>query len=82
MAGRFERDMAANAAKRKAGVVRPTKKGQKAIRFRPGGLHESTGTPQGQKIPASKRRAALGGRYGPKAKKQAQFAANVLTGPK
>jgi len=54
------------------------KEGKKPISFHPGGLHESTGTPSGEKIPASKRAAALSGSYGPKAKKQAQFAKNVL----
>jgi hypothetical protein len=54
------------------------KEGKKPISFHPGGLHESTHTPMGQKIPESKRRAALHGSYGPKALKQALFASNVL----
>lgn len=54
------------------------KEGKKPISFHTGGLHASTGTPAGQKIPASKRKAALSGAYGPKAKKQEQFAENVL----
>ena len=54
------------------------KEGKKPISFHPGGLHESTHTPAGQKIPASKRAAALRGDYGAKAKKQANFARNVL----
>ncbi|PWT75775.1 MAG: hypothetical protein C5B59_07945 [Bacteroidetes bacterium] len=54
------------------------KAGKKPIHFHPGGLHESTHTPMGQKIPASKRAAALAGKYGPKAKAQALFAKNVL----
>lgn len=54
------------------------KEGKKPISFHPGGLHESTHTPAGQKIPASKRAAALHGSYGPKARKQALFADNVL----
>lgn len=54
------------------------KAGKKPIKFHTGGLHESTHTPAGQKIPASKRMAALHGEYGAKAKKQAQFAKNVL----
>ncbi len=58
------------------------KKGQKQITFEKGGLHESTGTPQGETIPASKKVAALAGEYGPKAEKQAQFAKNVLIGRK
>lgn len=56
------------------------KKGKKPITFHPGGLHASTHTPKGQPIPASKVKAALAGSYGPKAKKQAQFKKNVLTG--
>jgi len=57
-------------------------KGHKPITFHKGGLHESTGTPAKEKIPKSKVQAALSGKYGPKAKKQAQFAKNVLTGKK
>lgn len=52
--------------------------GKKPITFKRGGLHASTHTPMNEKIPASKRKAALAGKYGPKAKKQAQFAKNVL----
>lgn len=59
-------------------IVTIHKKGKKPIKFRSGGLHESLHVPKGQKIPASKMRAALAGKYGPKAKKQAQFAKNVL----
>jgi hypothetical protein len=54
------------------------KNGQKPIKFHEGGLHESTGTPKGDKIPESKVRAALSGSLGPKAEKQAQFMKNVL----
>lgn len=54
------------------------KEGKKPISFKKGGLHESTHTPMGEKIPESKRRAALAGDYGPKAKAQALFAKNVL----
>lgn len=56
--------------------------GQKPISYHVGGLHESTGTPAGDKIPRSKISAALSGRYGPKAKRQALFMRNVLTGGK
>ena len=59
-----------------------SKPGKKPIAFTPGGLHESTGTPPGKPIPPAKKAAALKGSLGPKAKKQAQFAKNVLTGPK
>jgi hypothetical protein len=58
------------------------KSGSKPIKFKTGGLHQSTGTPAGQKIPAKKKAAALAGKLGPKAQKQAQFAKNVLTGRK
>jgi hypothetical protein len=67
-------------AARKKATVKPTKKGQKPIKFQKGGLHASTGTPAGKKIPPGKRKKALAGGYGPKAKKQALFAQNVLTG--
>lgn len=39
-----------------------------------GGLHRSTGTPLGQKIPASKIAKAAAGGYGPKAVKEANLA--------
>jgi hypothetical protein len=58
------------------------KKGAKPIHFQTGGLHRSTGTPAGKPIPAKKKAAALAGKLGPKAQKQAQFAKNVLTGRK
>lgn len=56
--------------------------GRKPISFQPGGLHKSTGTRAGQKIPPAKLEAALSGKLGPKAAAQARFAKNVLTGPK
>lgn len=62
----------------KVKVLKKTSHDQKTIKFHPGGLHASTGTPQGEKIPASKRHAALMGGYGAKAKKQELFAENVL----
>jgi hypothetical protein len=58
----------------------PAKAGHKAITFDKGGLHKSLGISQNKKIPAAKKEAALEGKYGPKAKKQAQFAKNVLKG--
>lgn len=61
-------------------TIKPNKPGQKPIKFKEGGLHESTGTPKGQKIPASKHAAAAAGKLGPKAKKQEQFMRNVLHG--
>lgn len=63
-------------------TVAPTKKGEKPIAFKKGGLHESTGTPAGKKIPAKKMKEAEKGALGPKAEKQALFKKNVLTGPK
>ncbi len=54
------------------------KDGKKPIKFHEGGLHASTGTPSGQKIPESKIEAAESGSLGPKAKKQVQFMHNVL----
>ena len=58
------------------------KEGQKPIHFKEGGLHQSLNVPQGEKIPASKMSSALEGEEGPKAKKQAELAKNVLTGKK
>lgn len=52
--------------------------GKAPISFKKGGLHESLGVPQGKPIPAAKMNAAAAGKYGPKAKAQAQFARNVL----
>jgi hypothetical protein len=52
--------------------------GKKPVSFKPGGLHKSVGVPQGQKIPAAKIAAAKAGRYGPKAKAQANLAAGML----
>jgi hypothetical protein len=63
-------------------TIKPTKKGQKGITFKVGGLHKSTGTPMGKPIPAAKKEEAAEGEFGPKAKKQAMFAKNVLTGRK
>lgn len=57
-------------------------KGKKPISFKPGGLHETLGVPQGDTIPAGMMAAARAGKKGPKAKKEANFAKNVLTGPK
>lgn len=63
-------------------TVLKAKPGQKRIAFTPGGLHRSTGTPMGQKIPAAKVQKALQGGFGPRAKKQAMFMQHVLTGKK
>jgi len=56
--------------------------GKKPITFSEGGLHRSTGTPTGTPIPRVKLAKAASGALGPKARKQALFARNVLTGPK
>ena len=46
----------------------------KSIKFSKGGLHRSTNTPAGEKIPAKKLAAAKAGKLGPKAAKQAALA--------
>lgn len=51
---------------------------RKPLKFHEGGLHASTGTAKGKKIPASKHSAARSGALGPKAKKQEMFYENVL----
>ena len=60
-------------------TIKPTKAGQKPLKFKKGGLHASLGVPQGKKIPSGKMSAALSGKYGPLAKKRASFAKNVLS---
>ena len=62
--------------------VKITSPGKKPLEFQKNGLHESTGTPAGTPIPAEKKAEALSGSLGPKAKKQALFMKNVLTGGK
>ena len=58
------------------------KEGKKPIHFKKGGLHETTHTPMGDKIPESKIQAAAAGKYGAKGKKEVNFMRNVLTGKK
>jgi hypothetical protein len=53
-------------------------KGSKPVKFQAGGLHESLGVPQGQKIPAAKMAAAKAGDYGAAAAKQANLATGML----
>ncbi len=65
-----------------AKVTLKAKPGQKKITFKKGGLHASTGTPQGKKIPAGKMKAAASGKLSKLAKKEVQFKKNVLTGRK
>jgi len=64
----------ASASKKKIVTIKPTKKGQKPLVFRKSALHKALGVPEGEKIPESKKRAALAGKYGPKVKKMAVFA--------
>jgi hypothetical protein len=52
--------------------------GQQPISFKSGGLHKSLGVPEGKPIPAAKMQAALSGKAGLAAQKQARFAKNVL----
>lgn len=54
------------------------KEGKKPIKFHEGGLHETTHTPAGEKIPQSKIAAAAAGKYGAKGKKEVNFMHNVL----
>lgn len=59
-------------------TIKAKKKGQKSISFEKGGLHRTTHTPMGQKIPESKLSAAMRGDYGPKGKKEVMLMHNVL----
>lgn len=52
--------------------------GKKPVTFAKGGLHTSLGVPQGQKIPQAKMDAAAAGKFGPKAKAQANLAQGML----
>lgn len=52
--------------------------GKKPVTFKKGGLHESLGVPQGKPIPKAKVDAAAAGKFGPKAKAQANMAQNML----
>lgn len=53
-------------------------KGKTPVSFKPGGLHQSLGVPAGQPIPAAKMAAAKAGKFGPKAKQQANLATGML----
>lgn len=59
-------------------TIQPKEAGQKPITYHPGGLHSSTGTPQGKPIPKAKFERALAGGFGAKARKQALMAKNVF----
>lgn len=77
--GHYRKDQYMNAGHNTIETI-PAQGGKPAIKFKKGGLHQSLGVPQGQPIPAGKKAAARAGKYGPKAKKQAMFAQNVLVG--
>lgn len=66
------------AAARKRGKQTMSAPGKTPVEFQKGGLHQSLGVPQGQPIPAAKMQAALAGKKGPKAKKQAVMAQGML----
>ena len=67
------------AAKKATGkTVIKGKAGAKPVSFKPGGLHQSLGVPQGQNIPAAKMAAAKAGKMGPKAQAQANLATGLL----
>lgn len=53
-------------------------KKRKPLRFREGGLHATTGTPEGETIPRAKVEAAAHGEYGPLGVKQATMAQGLL----
>lgn len=63
---------------RTGGTVVMKEKGKKPLAFKKDTLHEDLGVAPGEKIPASKMAAALAGKYGPKVRKRALFAKNVL----
>lgn len=76
---------AGKAAPRSAGRSKAPRKtqtikarGKPAVTFKAGGLHESVGVPQGEKIPAAKMAAAKRGDFGPKAAQQANLATGML----
>jgi hypothetical protein len=58
------------------------KKGKKPITFNKGGLHKSLGVKANKPISPAQYNAALSGKKGKLAKKQALFKKNVLTGRK
>lgn len=51
---------------------------RKPLHFHKGGLHQSTGTPSGQKISPAKHAEAASGKLGTLAEKQERFYRNVL----
>ena len=63
-------------------TLKKTNPSQHTIHFKKGGLHQTLGISQSEKIPSNLMEAAIEGRKGAKAKKEAMFAKNVLTGKK
>lgn len=61
-------------------TIKPRRKGQKPLKFKQGALRKQLGTTKSGKISSKKMGKALSGGYGPKAKKRALFAKNVLKG--
>lgn len=55
-------------------MIKIKAKGKKPLKFKGGALHRQLGVPEGEPIPASKKKAALSGAKGPLAKKRAVFA--------
>jgi hypothetical protein len=69
-------DMARGGSKAKRTTIRAADR--KPVSFKPGGLHASLDVPAGQKIPAAKMAAAKAGKFGTKAKQQANLATGML----
>lgn len=63
-------------------TMKPTKPGQKPIKFEEGTLKKQLGVSTKKKIPAKTMKSALAGKKGKLVKKRALFKKNVLTGPK
>jgi hypothetical protein len=61
-------------------TIKPKKKGQKPLKFKQGALTKQLGRTKSGTIPKKKMAKAAAGGYGPKAKKRALFARNVLKG--
>ena len=70
--------MAAAKSSKGGKVTIKGKGGKKPVSFQAGGLHQSLGVPAGQNIPPAKMAAAAAGKYGPKAKAQANLAQGML----
>lgn len=58
------------------------KKGKKPIKFKQGGMHQTLHVPMSRSITPHMMEEAMSGKRGKKAKKQALFKKNVLTGRK